>query len=89
MRKTSLVLGMISSVVAIILAATSYYGYVYIAVLVSLVFGLVSFYLAHEHEYPKKTIQFIFIIAIVAISIAIYKAVYSSPETAPIEALIE
>ncbi len=89
MRRTSLVFGMISSLVAIIMAATSYYGYVYIAVLVSLVFGLISFYLAHEHDYPKKTIQLIFIIAIIAISIAIYKAVYSSPETAPIELLIE
>lgn len=81
MRRTTLITGLISSFVAVILAATSNYPYVYIPVIASLVLGLISFYLSRKHQYPTKPVQFIFIVAVIAISMAIYKSLYSNPES--------
>ncbi|MDX1471739.1 MAG: FUSC family protein [Flavobacteriaceae bacterium] len=73
MRNAFLILGLLASAIALIFSLTSWFAYTYIPAVFALIAGLISFYISRQHQYPKKPVQLIFIIAIIAISVAIYK----------------
>lgn len=80
MKKTMLIIGFIASIVGIILSLTSYSNYAFIPCIAALVFGLIAFSEDQHLPYPKKSVQIIFIITIIALSLATYNALYGGVE---------
>lgn len=72
---------------AVILSVTPLSKIAYIPAVAALVFGLVAFYYSRQKQYPKKSIQLIFLLTIISLSITTYKAVFTVVEVANVEGL--
>ncbi len=80
MRSLFIVLGVIAAVIAVILSVLPVSNLAFIPAISALIFGLVAFYFSKANRQAKKTIQFIFLLTIIALSITTYKSVYSTSE---------
>lgn len=87
MRRLYIILGFIASIMAVILSVTPLSKIAYIPAVAALVFGLVAFYYSRQKQYPKKSIQLIFLLTIISLSITTYKAVFTVVEVANVEGL--
>lgn len=76
MRRLFVILGLTTSILAVALSVTRYSNISYIPALAALIFGLVAFYLSRQKQYPKKSIQLIFMLTIISLSITTYKVVF-------------
>ena len=85
MKKNMVILGFLSSLTGLILALTSYSNYAFIPCIFALVFGLVAYYVDKHLPYPKKSIQIIFLITIIALSLTTYRALFESVEDSSTE----
>ena len=77
MRKILIVLGLIAAVLALILAATPFSNTAYIPAITALVFGFIAFYIAKRDQSPKKTIQLIFLLTLLALVLTTYKVIFN------------
>ncbi|MFI1743015.1 FUSC family protein [Thalassobellus sediminis] len=89
MKKISTILAIIFSVLAIILAVLPVSNLAIIPAILSLAFGLFAFYLSKKTGHAKKIIQFTFFLTIAALSITIYKSVFTTTQVASTEGLEE
>ncbi|WP_242132863.1 FUSC family protein [Aestuariivivens marinum] len=87
MKKTFIVLALVSSILATIFAVLPISNLAIIPALAALIFGLVAFYLSKKTGDVKKIIQFIFLLTIVALSLTIFKAVFTTTEVADTKTL--
>lgn len=87
MRRLFIVLGFVASILAVILAVTPLSKIAYLPAIAALIFGLVAFYLSREKQYPKKSIQLIFLLTIISLSISTYKAIFEVVEVGNVESL--
>ena len=87
MRKTSIILGFIAAILAVILAVTPLSKLAYIPSVVALIFGLIAFYVSKQKQYPKKSIQLIFLLTLIALSLTTYKVIFSTVEVGDTEDL--
>lgn len=87
MRRTFIILGFFASVLAIVLSVTPLSKIAFIPAVAALLFGLVAFYFSRQKQYPKKSIQLIFLLTIISLSIASYKAVFDVVEVGNIKGL--
>lgn len=87
MRRLLIVLGFITSTLSVVLSVTPLSKIAYIPAVVALIFGCIAFYLSRQKQYPKKSIQLIFMLTIIALSITTYKAVFEVVEVGNVEGL--
>ncbi|MFC4721626.1 FUSC family protein [Geojedonia litorea] len=89
MRNLFVVLGFIASILAVILSVTPLFKIAYIPSIAALVFGLIAFYFAKQKQLPKKSIQLVFLLTIIAISLSTYKSVFTVAEVGDTEEMIQ
>lgn len=87
MRQLFIILGLITSILAVALSVTPLSKIAFIPAIVALVFGLIAFYFSRQKQYPKKSIQLIFLLTIISLSITTYKAVFSQVEVGDVKGL--
>lgn len=87
MRQLFILLGLITSIMAVVLSVTPLSKIAYIPAILALLFGLVAFYFSRQKRYPKKTIQLIFLLTIISLSITTYKAIFTVVEVGNVENL--
>jgi len=80
MKKLFIILGFISSVLALIIAVTPLYKIAYIPAIVALILGIVALYVSKEKQQSKKSIQLIFLMTIIALILTTYKSVFITAE---------
>ncbi|WP_100614609.1 FUSC family protein [Confluentibacter citreus] len=88
MKQVFITLGLISAILATILSVLPLSNLAIFPAIAALIFGLIAFYLSKKAGYVKKIIQFTFLLTIVALSITIYKAVFTTVEVTNTEDLI-
>jgi tellurite resistance protein TehA-like permease len=87
MRKFFIVLGIIASVLAIILSVLPVSNLAYFPAIAALIFGLIAYYLSNKNSVSVKTIQLIFLLTIISLSVTIYKSVFNTVEVGNVEEL--
>ncbi|HLT32370.1 MAG TPA: hypothetical protein VKZ98_01140 [Aquaticitalea sp.] len=87
MRRTFIILGLITAILAVMLAVTPLSKIAFIPSVAALIFGLIAFYFSRQKQYPKKSIQLIFLLTIIALTITTYKAVFTVVEVGNVEEL--
>jgi len=78
MRKLFNVLGLVSAITAVIMAALPYSNYTIYPAIAAIIFGAVSFYKSKQKS--KKVVQLIFLLTILSLGLATYKGVFSNDE---------
>ncbi|GAA3568357.1 FUSC family protein [Snuella lapsa] len=87
MKKATTILAIITSFLAIILSVLPVSNLAIFPAIAALVFGLIAFYFSKKSGHVKKIIQFTFLLTIIALSITIYKAIFTTIEVADTETL--
>lgn len=78
MRRLFIVLGIIAAVFSLILSVTFLFQVAYIPAVVAMLFGLIAFYMSKQKQYPKKTIQLIFLLTSIAVVLTSYKLIFDT-----------
>lgn len=81
------ILGLISAILAVVLSVLPLSNLAFIPAIAALVFGLIAFLMARQQQEPKKSIQLIFILTMIALSLATYKSIFSESEVGNTEEL--
>ncbi|MEO8933116.1 MAG: FUSC family protein [Xanthomarina sp.] len=87
MRKLFIVLGIIASVLALILSVLPLSSLAYFPAVGALLFGLTAFYLSNKNSQSVKTVQLVFLLTIISLSISVYKSIFQTVEVGDTEAL--
>ena len=87
MRRLFIILGFITSILAVVLAVTPLSNIAFIPAVAALIFGFFAFYISRQKQYPKKSIQLIFMLTIISLVITTYKAVFNTVEIGNIDGL--
>ncbi|MBJ7881426.1 FUSC family protein [Gelidibacter salicanalis] len=85
MKRLWIVLGLIAAILALILSVTKFFNVAYTPAIAALIFGMFAFYLSRQKEFPKKTIQLIFLLTIIAVVLSSYKLMFVPPENIDLE----
>lgn len=80
MKKTLIILGFIASILAVIFAVTPLFKISVFPTVVAFLCGLGILYYNKKNSSKTKTIQYIFLLTIVALSLTIYKSVFHEAE---------
>jgi hypothetical protein len=87
MRRLFIVLGFITVVLALILAVTPLSQIAYIPAAIALLFAFIAFYLSKQKQYPKKSIQLIFLLSFIALVLTTYKSIFNTAEVGNVDEL--
>ena len=89
MKKTALILGFISTIVAVVFSVTPLYNLAIIPLIIAFICGLVLVFLSKKDKSKPKAIQYIFILIIIimSLSLTIYKGVFDTSEVGNAEPL--
>lgn len=80
MKKLLIILGFITSVLALILATTPLSKIAYIPCIAAFIFGILAFTLPKNRQGSKKSVQLIFLMTIIALALTTYKTIFNSVE---------
>jgi len=89
MKTIFLVLGFISSILSVILAVTPLFKIAFIPCIAAIVFGLIAYYISKQKQLPKKSIQLVFLISIIALTLTTYKTIFIKVEVGNTDELIQ
>ncbi len=89
MKKLVIILGFISAILAVILAVTPLSKIAFAPGIAALIFGVTAIYISKEKQDSKKSIQLIFLLTIIALTLATYKSIFNTVEVGNTEELIE
>lgn len=89
MKKIVIVLGFISAILAVVIAVTPLSKIAYIPGVAALFFGVLGLYLSKQKQSSKKSIQLIFLLTIIALTVTTYKSVFNTIEVGNTEELQE
>jgi len=78
MKKTLIVLGFTSAIAAAILAATPLFNFAFAPIILAFVCGLLILNISKKQNTKTKTIQYIFLLVIISLSLTIYKSVINT-----------
>ncbi|MBQ0769486.1 MAG: FUSC family protein [Bizionia sp.] len=78
MRLIYIILGLITSILAVILAILPGFIVSFIPAILAIIFGLLGFLKSKKEHKPTHTTQLIFLLTIIALAIASYQSVYST-----------
>ncbi len=87
MRKASIIFGFIFAILAVILAVLPLYKFAFIPAILAFVLGVLVFIKSKKEGLSTHTIQIIFLLTIIALGLATYKAVFSTTEVGDTEQL--
>ena len=87
MKKIAIILGFITAILAVVLAVTPLFKLAIFPVIIALISGTIIFYLSKKENKKTKIIQYLFLLVIIALSLTIYKAVFTKAEVGDIEEL--
>lgn len=87
MRQLLTILGIIAAILATVLSVTPLSKIAYLPSIAALIFGGIAFYLSRQKQYPKKTIQLIFLLTAISLTISTYKALFGITEVGNVETL--
>ena len=77
MRKLFIILGIIAAVLAVVLSVLPLSSMAFIPAIAALIFGLIAFKLSKKEKQSTKIIQLMFLLTIISLGIATYKAVFN------------
>ena len=86
-KKLFIILGFIAAFLAVILAVTPLSNLSIAPSIVAFISGLVIVFVSKKEKTKTKTIQYIFLMVIIALSLTIYKSIYSTSEIGDTEQL--
>lgn len=84
-KKLIIILGFIAAVLAVVLAVTPLSNLAVIPIIVAFVCGLLIVFMSKKDK--TKSIQYIFLMVIIALALTIYKSVFYTSEVGDIEQL--
>jgi ABC-type Mn2+/Zn2+ transport system permease subunit len=87
MKKLFIVLGFIAAILAAILAVTPLSNLAVVPIIVAFICGLAVVFITKKDKTKTKTIQYIFLLAIIALSLTIYKGIFNTSEVGNTEQL--
>jgi len=87
MKKLFIILGFAAAILAVILAVTPLSNLSVAPIIVAFVSGLIVLFLSKKENKKTKTIQYIFLLVIIALGLTIYKGVFSTTEIGNTEQL--
>ncbi len=79
-KKLFIITGFIAAILAVILAVTPLSNLAISPIIVAFLSGLIVLFLSKKHNTKTKTIQYIFLLVIISLSLTIYKGVFSKTE---------
>ena len=88
-KKLFIILGFITAIAAVIIAVTPLSNLAIAPIIIAFICGWVIIYLSKKQKSKTKTIQYIFLLVIIALSLTIYKGVFSKTEVGNTEEIIE
>lgn len=88
MKQVFIILGFIAAILATILSVLPLSNLAIFPAIAALIFASIAFYLSKKAGNVKKIIQFTYLLTIIALSITIYKSVFTKVEVADTEELI-
>ncbi|WP_417290146.1 FUSC family protein [Corallibacter sp.] len=89
MRKLFIILGIVSAVLAVLLALLPLSNLAFIPAAIAFICGLIAFVMSNKSGASKKTVVLIFLLTIIALSFASYKAVFTETKVGNTEELQE
>jgi predicted membrane protein len=87
MKKLFIILGFIAAILAVILAVTPFSNLAIAPIIVGFICGLTLIFISKKEKHKTKTIQYIFLMIIIALVLTIYKSVYYTSEVGDIKQL--
>lgn len=78
MRLIYIILGLITSILAVVLAILPGFIVSFIPAILAIIFGLLGFLKSKKEHKPTHTTQLIFLLTIIALAIASYQSLYST-----------
>ncbi|MCB0400131.1 MAG: FUSC family protein [Winogradskyella sp.] len=86
-KKIIIILGFIAAVLAVILAVTPLSNLAVIPIIVAFLCGLLIVFISKKDKTRTKSIQYIFLMVIIALALTIYKSIYYTSEVGNTEQL--
>lgn len=86
-KKLFIILGFITAILSVILAVTPFYSLAIAPIIIAFLSGMVIFFVSKKENTKTKTIQYIFLMVIIALALTIYKSINSSTEIGDTEQL--
>ena len=80
MKKILTILGVIAAVFAIVFSVLPISNLAFIPAIFAFAFGFIALYYSKKQGQSKKTIQYIFLLTVIALAITIYRSVYTTSE---------
>jgi len=80
MKKLFIILGFISAIVATILSVSKFSNLAVTPIIIAFASGLIVLFLSKKEKIKTKTIQYIFLLVIISLSLTIYKGVINTSE---------
>ena len=87
MRLLCIILGVISAIIAVILAVLPLSNFAFIPAIAALIFGVIAFLKGRQEHKPKHTIHLIFLLTSIALALATFKSVTATTEVGDTEQL--
>lgn len=87
MKKTFIILGFATALLSVVLAVTPLSNLAIFPIIIAVICGLILFYISKKEASKIKTIQYIFLLVIIALSLTIYKSIVNTQEIGDIEQL--
>lgn len=87
MKRLIIILGFITSILAVILSVTPLFKIAVFPIVAAFILGGILFYLSKKDERKTKTIQYIFLLVIIALSLTVYKSIFIEAEVGDVEEL--
>ncbi|WP_411768513.1 DUF2232 domain-containing protein [Winogradskyella sp. A3E31] len=87
MKRLFIILGFIAAILAVILAVTPLSNLAILPTIIGFICGLIILYLTKKYQKKTKSIQYIFLLVIIALSLTIYKGIFTTTEIGNVEEL--
>ena len=87
LKKIFIIIGFIAAILAVVLAVTPLSNLAFAPIIVAFVCGLLVVFISKKEQSKTKTIQYIFLMVVIALSLTIYKSIFSTSEIGDTEQL--
>ena len=87
MKKLFIILGFIASILAVILVVTPLFKLALFPLVIAFLSGLAILYFSKKDKRKSKSIQYVFLLVIIALSFMVYKAIFNKAEIGDIQEL--
>lgn len=79
-KKLIVILGFTTAVLGVILSVTPFSNLAVVPIIIAFICGLLIFFMSKKDQNKPKSIQYIFLMTIIALVLTIYKSVYYTSE---------